>query len=135
MRRREHRRATADAGTWVVYTHGGREPTGLDALEWADECAARGAGEILLTSIDRDGTREGYDLELTRAVATRVSVPVIASGGAGAPRHVTSAFTEGRADAALVAGILHDGSTTIEAIKAQMKSERIPVRRVETLYE
>lgn len=114
---------------WIVYTHGGRERTDLSALDWAVECAARGAGEILLTSIDRDGTREGYDLELTRAVASRVTVPVVASGGAGSPRDVALAFNDGHADAALVAGILHDGSTTIDAIKACMESERIPVRR------
>jgi cyclase len=115
---------------WIVYTHGGRERTELNALDWAEECASRGAGEILLTSIDRDGTREGYDLELTRAVAERVGVPVVASGGAGSPRHVASAFREGSADGALVAGILHDGSTTIAAIKTCMADERIPVRQL-----
>lgn len=121
--------ARREVDRWIVFTHGGRIATSLDAVTWARCCQDLGAGEILLTSIDRDGTREGYDLELTRTVASRVTVPVVASGGAGSPRDVALAFNDGHADAALVAGILHDGSTTIDAIKACMESERIPVRR------
>lgn len=115
---------------WRVYVAGGRTPTGLDAVEWAIECARLGAGEILLTSIDRDGGRDGYDLALTRAVAGAVPVPVIASGGAGNAAHVRAAITEGGADAALVAGILHDGTTTVRELKDAMRSARIPVREV-----
>lgn len=117
-------------GGWEVVVTGGRDPTGLDALAWARECAARGAGEILLTSIDRDGARTGYDLDLTAAVADAVSVPVIASGGAGNADHVCDAFTRGHAEAALVAGILHDGVTTVRALKDSMGRSGIPVRRV-----
>ena len=114
---------------WRVYTHGGRTRTGLDALHWAAECARRGAGEILLTSIDRDGARSGYDLELTRAVAGSVAVPVIASGGAGSAEHVREALTAGGAEAALVAGILHDGQTTVAAIKSVLRTAGVPVRQ------
>ena len=114
---------------WEVYVRGGRDATGRDAVAWATECATRGAGEILLTSIDRDGTRSGYDVELTRAVADRVSVPVIASGGAGAASDVVTALQEGHADAALVAGILHDGDTTVQDIKLLLAERGIPVRR------
>ncbi|HEY0972804.1 MAG TPA: imidazole glycerol phosphate synthase subunit HisF [Gemmatimonadales bacterium] len=124
------RRSTDMEGTWEVFTHGGRTPTGLDAVEWATECARRGAGEILLTSADRDGVRSGYDLELTRAVADAVDVPVIASGGAGSAEHVREAMVDARADAALVAGILHDGVTTVRAIKALLDESGVPVRRV-----
>lgn len=115
-------------GGWEVWVKGGREATGLDAVAWAQECADRGAGEILLTSIDRDGARSGYDLELTRAVAAAVAVPVIASGGAGHPSHVSDVLQEAGADAALVAGMLHDGTTTVSAIKAAMRASRIPTR-------
>jgi cyclase len=97
-------------------------------VEWARECAARGAGEILLTSIDRDGARTGYDLELTRAVSRVVSVPVIASGGAGNPAHLRDAIVTGGADAVLVAGIVHDGTTTIGELKRAMRDASIPVR-------
>ena len=113
---------------WRVFTHGGTAPTELDAVEWARECVERGAGEILLTSVDADGSRRGYDLELTRAVADAVAVPVIASGGAGSPEHVVAAIDDGHADAALVAGMLHDGSTTIDAIKRAMLAASLPVR-------
>lgn len=116
-----------DAG-WRVYTHGGRTPTGLDAIEWARTCAARGAGEIILTSIDRDGSRDGYDVELTRAVSDAVGIPVVASGGAGSAAHIVAAITNGRADAALVAGILHDGSSTVGEIKAGMRAAGLSVR-------
>jgi cyclase len=115
---------------WEVVVKGGREPTGLDAIAWARECEARGAGEILLTSIDRDGARTGYDLALTSAVAAAVGIPVVASGGAGSAQHVTDALTTGGADAALVAGILHDQLTTVGAIKSAMAMAGIPVRRV-----
>ena len=115
--------------SWQVYVQGGRTPTPLDAVEWAQECVRRGAGEILLTSIDRDGARTGYDLELTRAVARAVDVPVIASGGAGSAEHVCAALREGEADAALVAGILHDGLTTVAAIKDALAAVGLPVRR------
>ena len=116
-------------GVWRVYTKGGREETALDAVTWAAECVERGAGEILLTSIDRDGARNGYDLELTRAVADEVSVPVIASGGAGKPAHLVEALERGRADAVLVAGILHDGITTVGILKDAMSEAGFPVRR------
>lgn len=119
-----------DGERYRVHTAGGRVPTGLDAIEWAQQCVARGAGEILLTSIDRDGRRDGYDLALTRAVAGSVDVPVIASGGAGNAAHVCEAITEGLADAALVAGILHDGVTTVRALKAAMRGAALPVREV-----
>ncbi|MEP6906100.1 MAG: imidazole glycerol phosphate synthase subunit HisF [Gemmatimonadales bacterium] len=116
--------------SWRVYTHGGRTRTGLDGLDWAAECASRGAGEILLTSIDRDGTRSGYDTELTRAAAARISVPVIASGGAGSENDVVEVLREGNADAALVAGLLHDGVTTVGALKKRMAEQSIRVRAV-----
>ena len=115
-------------GGWEVWVKGGREATGLDAVEWAQECVARGAGEILLTSIDRDGARSGYDLGLTRAVAGAVGVPVIASGGAGQPSHVPEVLQQTGADAALVAGMLHDGTTTVAAIKRAMRASRVPTR-------
>lgn len=120
--------ARREGDGWRVYVAGGRRPTDLDAIAWAEECAARGAGEILLTSIDRDGARNGYDLELTRRVAAAVSVPVIASGGAGTATHVAEAITRGGADAALVAGILHDGSTTVRALKDAMRDADLPTR-------
>lgn len=122
--------ARRDGDAWRVYTHGGRTRTALDAVTWARECAERGAGEILVTSIDRDGTRAGYDLELTRAIARAVHVPVVASGGAGSARHVRDVFEDGSADAALVAGILHDGTTTVGEIKSVLRSAGIPVRAV-----
>src|SRR6266540_1678135 len=113
---------------WEVYVNGGRQPTGLDAIEWAVECAALGAGEILVTSIDRDGARSGYDLELTSRIANAVGIPVIASGGAGGAGDVVAALTIGRADAALVAGILHDGTTDIGTLKAAVGAANIRVR-------
>jgi cyclase len=115
-------------GAWRVFTHGGRVATALDAVAWAHECVQRGAGEILLTSIDRDGARAGYDLELTHAVADVVDVPVVASGGAGTAAHVVDALGEGRADAALVAGILHDGTTTVRALKDAMARAGLATR-------
>lgn len=122
--------AKRDGDRWRVYVAGGRKATELDAVEWAQRCAALGAGEILLTSIDRDGARNGYDLTLTRAVAESVSVPVIASGGAGNAAHVCAAITEGGADAALVAGILHDESTSVAALKRAMRGAQVLVREV-----
>lgn len=122
------RRASGDG--WEVYVRGGRQATGLDAVAWATECVERGAGEILLTSIDRDGSRAGYDVELTRAVANRVSVPVVASGGAGNADDLVAAFREGNADAALVAGILHDRETTVRDVKNVLAERGIPVRPV-----
>lgn len=119
-----------DGTQYRVYIAGGRHATSLEAVAWAQECVARGAGEILLTSIDADGRRGGYDLALTRAVARAVSVPVIASGGAGTAAHVVEAITEGQADAALVAGILHDGLTTVVALKQAMHASGLPVRRL-----
>jgi cyclase len=115
-------------GRWRVYVKGGREATPLDALEWAQECVARGAGEILLTSIDSDGARRGYDLPLLRAVSHSVAVPVIASGGAGQASHLVDAVQIGGADAVLVAGILHDGVTTVQALKAAMQAAALPMR-------
>jgi imidazole glycerol-phosphate synthase subunit HisF len=116
-------------GHWEVCVRGGREPTGLDAVSWAEECVERGAGEILLTSIDRDGARTGYDVDLTRAVSSRVDVPVIASGGAGTAAHLRDALRDGGADAVLVAGILHDGDTTVRRLKDYLEQEDILVRR------
>ena len=122
--------AKRDGEHWRVYTRGGRMRTELDAVEWARACVAHGAGEILLTSIDRDGTRAGYDLELTRAVVEAVSVPVVASGGAGSAADVLAVLDSGRADAALVAGILHDELTTVRALKELLASSGLPVRAV-----
>jgi cyclase len=115
-------------GGWRVFTHGGRTDTGLDAIEWACSCAMRGAGEIILTSIDRDGSRDGYDIELTHAVSAAVEIPVVASGGAGSAPDVVAAIRLGGADAALVAGILHDGSTTVTEIKSGMRNALVAVR-------
>ena len=122
------RRRSEDS--WEVYVRGGRQATGLDAIAWAAECVERGAGEILLTSIDRDGSRAGYDVDLTRAVADRVGVPVVASGGAGRADDLVAAFRDGNADAALVAGILHDRETTVREIKNVLADGGIPVRPV-----
>ncbi|HTK52748.1 MAG TPA: imidazole glycerol phosphate synthase subunit HisF [Gemmatimonadaceae bacterium] len=114
--------------SWLVYTRGGRRPTSLDAVMWARECVQRGAGELLVTSIDRDGSRTGYELELTAAIADAVAVPVVASGGAGSASDVCDALVRGHADAALVAGILHEGVTTVQQIKKEMAHHGIPVR-------
>ena len=115
-------------GVARVWVKGGREATPLEAVAWAQECVARGAGEILLTAIDRDGARLGYDVALTRQVAQAVSVPVIASGGAGEAGHLVEALRDGQADAVLVAGILHDGVTTVGALKGAMREAGVPVR-------
>ncbi|WP_188817480.1 imidazole glycerol phosphate synthase subunit HisF, partial [Calditerricola satsumensis] len=117
-----------DARRWEVYTHGGRKATGLDAVEWARQAEALGAGEILLTSMDADGSKDGYDLALTRAVAEAVGIPVIASGGAGSAEHIYAVLTEGKADAALAASIFHYGETSIGAVKAYLRERGVPVR-------
>ena len=121
--------AKRDGGNWRVWTHGGRRPTTLDAVAWAAECARRGAGEILLTSIDADGGRRGYDLALTRAVADAVHVPVIASGGAGEAAHLVAAVREAGADAVLLAGILHDGLVALDELKRALAAAGLAVRR------
>jgi imidazole glycerol-phosphate synthase subunit HisF len=116
------------ARVWKAYTHGGRERTGRDAVDWAREVAGRGAGEILLTSMDADGTREGYDIELTAAVASAVGIPVIASGGAGSLEHLYTAFAEGGASAVLAASIFHFREFTIKEAKAYLRKRGILVR-------
>jgi cyclase len=114
--------------TWEVFTHGGRKATGLDAVEWARRMQAAGAGEILLTSMDRDGTRDGFDLQLTRAVADAVGVPVIASGGVGAPEHMAEGVLEGGADAVLAASVFHFGDFSVRQAKEHMRARGIEVR-------
>jgi len=116
------------AVNWQVYTHGGRTPTGLDAVAWAKQGEALGAGEILLTSMDRDGTKDGYDLALTRAVSDAVTIPVIASGGAGSLDHLYDALVVGRADAVLAASIFHFREYTIQDAKAYLRGRNVPVR-------
>ncbi|RMD85521.1 MAG: imidazole glycerol phosphate synthase subunit HisF [Candidatus Dadabacteria bacterium] len=113
---------------WEVYTHGGRRPTGIDAIRWCRRMEELGAGEILLTSMDRDGTKAGYDLRLTRAVAEQVGVPVIASGGVGAPEHLLEGLTVGKADAVLAASIFHYGEYTIPQCKRFLAERGVPVR-------
>jgi len=118
-------------GNWEVYTHGGRQPTGLDAIRWTKEVERRGAGEILLTSMDCDGTKHGYDLELTRLVSDTVSIPVIASGGAGSLDHLLDAIVEGQADAVLAASIFHFGTYTIGQAKRYLAKHGVAVRLLE----
>jgi cyclase len=118
----------ADGASWEVYTHGGRRPTGLDAVEWARRMTDAGAGELLLTSMDRDGTKDGFDLELTRAVADAVSVPVIASGGVGSKEDLARGVLQGRADAVLAASVFHFGEFTVRQAKEHMRSRGIEVR-------
>ena len=120
--------AKRENGHWSVWSHGGRRPTGRDALAWVQEAAELGAGEILLTSMDRDGTKDGYDLALTRAVADAVSVPVIASGGAGVLAHLYEGLTLGKADAVLAASIFHFGAYTVREVKAYLRDQGVPVR-------
>jgi cyclase len=115
-------------GRWEVFTHGGRRATGLDAIDWARRVAALGAGEILLTSMDRDGTKQGFDLGLTRAVSDAVGIPVIASGGVGNLQHLADGVTEGRADAVLAASIFHFGEFTVDQAKRYLAERGIPVR-------
>ncbi|HEY1988557.1 MAG TPA: imidazole glycerol phosphate synthase subunit HisF [Acidimicrobiales bacterium] len=116
------------AASWEVFTHGGRTPTGLDAVRWAEECAATGAGEILLTSMDRDGTRDGFDLALTRRISDRCPVPVIASGGVGELDHLVAGAREGAADAVLAASIFHLGEFTVGEAKAHLAAAGVAVR-------
>jgi cyclase len=120
--------AKKSGASWEVYTHGGRKATGLDALDWVRRMESAGAGEILLTSMDRDGTREGFDLGLTRAVAEAVGVPVIASGGAGTLEHMAEGVIEGRADAVLAASVFHFGDFSVRQAKEHMRSRGIEVR-------
>lgn len=120
---------TSEGSCWFeVYTYGGRKPTGIDAIEWAIKGADLGAGEIILTSIDRDGTENGYDIELTRSIAERVNIPVIASGGAGKPEHFWEAFVLGKADAALAASVFHYSKYPIPVVKRYLHERGVPVR-------
>lgn len=122
------KRSPLASAYWEVYTHGGRQPTGIDAVEWAERMAEFGAGEILLTSMDRDGTTAGYDLDLTRAVSEAVPVPVIASGGVGTLKHLCDGITLGKADAVLAASIFHYQTHSIQAAKAYLAEHGVPVR-------
>ena len=119
---------SADGASWEVYTHGGRKSTGLDAVQWARRMTEAGAGEILLTSMDRDGTRDGFDLELTRAVSEAVGVPVIASGGVGTREHLAQGVLEGKADAVLAASVFHFGEFSVREAKEHMRLRGIEVR-------
>jgi cyclase len=120
---------TGEGPVWFeVYTYGGRKPTGLDAIKWVVQAAELGAGEFLVTSMDRDGTEDGYDLELTRTVSERVNVPVIASGGAGKPEHFLEAFTAGKADAALAASVFHYNKYPVPVVKEYLRKEGVIVR-------
>ena len=119
-------------GKFEIFTHGGREPTGIDAIEWSCQMAASGAGEILLTSMDRDGTKLGFDIPLTRAVSDSVPVPVVASGGVGNLDHMVEGIRSGRASAVLAASIFHFGTYTISETKAHMAAAGIPVRKIST---
>jgi cyclase len=124
------RREDSSNPGWDVYVRGGRENTGLDAIAWAEEVTQRGAGELLVTSMDADGTQAGYDLELTRTIADRVEIPVIASGGAGNCQHIYEAFCEGKAEAALLASLLHYGQLSVAEIKKYLDEHRVPVRQL-----
>ena len=121
-------RRNPDGSSWGVFTHGGRKPAGRDAIEWAKEGVARGAGEILLTSMDKDGTKDGYDLALTRAIADAVNVPVIASGGVGTLEHMYDGLTQGGAEAVLAASIFHFGTYKIGEVKAYLRERGVVVR-------
>lgn len=121
--------AKRNGDSWEVFTHSGTRATGLDAIEWSKEACERGAGEILLTSMDADGTKAGYDLELTRCVVDSVNVPVIASGGCGKIEDIYDVLTAGRADAALAASIFHYGEHTVEEVKRMLESKGVPVRK------
>ena len=118
-------------GTWEVFTHGGRTSTGRDAVQWAREAADRGAGELLVTSMDTDGHQDGYDLDLLRAMREAVQIPIIASGGAGTPEHFYDALVQGGADAVLAASVFHFGTVTIPDLKAYLESRGVAVRPVE----
>jgi cyclase len=123
------RRKSGNNRGWEVYVRGGRENTGLDAIKWAKEVEQRGAGELLVTSMDADGTQAGYDLELTRTIAGQVEIPVIASGGAGNCQHIYEVLTKGKAEAALLASLLHYGQLSIEEVKNYLQSHKVPVRQ------
>lgn len=120
--------AKAQNGSWEVYTHGGRSPTGMGAIEWAARAEGLGAGEILLTSMDRDGTKQGFEIPLLAAISTEVNIPVIASGGAGAAGHFSEAITKGKADAVLAASLFHYGELSIADVKTHMAAAGLPVR-------
>jgi cyclase len=120
----------AATGMWEVYTHGGRFPTGIDAIEWAQRGVALGAGEILLTSMDTDGTLNGYDIPLTRTVAEVVNVPIIASGGAGALEHFAEVLSTGHADAALAASLFHDNQLSVGQVKRYLLERGLPIRPI-----
>jgi imidazole glycerol-phosphate synthase subunit HisF len=122
------RRADPNSLGWEVYVRGGRDNTGIDAVAWAKEMEQRGAGELLITSMDADGTQAGYDLELTRTIAEKVQIPVIASGGAGNCAHIHAALTEGKAEAALLASLLHYGQLTVAEIKTYLDQHQVPIR-------
>ncbi|MCE7927412.1 MAG: imidazole glycerol phosphate synthase subunit HisF [Dehalococcoidia bacterium] len=124
------RGAPGRPGTWEVYTHGGRKAAGLDAVEWAKEAVSRGAGELLVTSMDTDGHQSGYDIPMLRAIGEAVPVPVIASGGAGSPAHMAEALTVGLADAVLAASIFHFGTYSIRQVKAELAAAGLPMRPV-----
>jgi cyclase len=123
------KRVAGDGSRWEVFTHGGRRPTGLDALEWGRRMQAAGAGEILLTSMDRDGTRQGFDLELTRAMSDALTIPIIASGGVGSIEHFSAGVLAGRADAVLAASVFHYGELSVGAVKRHMAAMGIEIRR------
>ncbi len=123
------RRLDSENPGWDVYVRGGRENTGLDAIAWAKEVTKRGAGELLVTSMDADGTQAGYDLELTRTIAEQVEIPVIASGGAGNSQHIYEALSEGKAEAALLASLLHYGQLTVREVKSYLQQHQVRVRQ------
>lgn len=125
------RRVPGEPGRWEVFTHGGRNPAGLDAVEWAVEAVSRGAGELLVTSMDTDGHQQGYDNAMLRAISDAVTVPVIASGGAGGPQHMADALTIGGADAVLAASIFHFGTYKIAEVKSYLAARGIPIRPVD----
>jgi cyclase len=122
------RRSDPNNPGWDVFVRGGRENTGLDAVAWAQEVTNRGAGELLITSMDADGTQAGYDLELTRTIAERVEIPVIASGGAGNSQHIYEALSDGKAEAALLASLLHYGQLSVSQIKTYLQQKQVPIR-------
>jgi len=117
-----------EADKWEIFTHGGRKPTGIDAVEWAVKMTGYGAGEVLLTSMDKDGVKTGFDIELTRAISDAVNVPVIASGGVGNLQHLADGVIDGKADAVLAASIFHFGEHTVQEAKEHMQSQGIEVR-------
>ena len=129
------RRVPGEANKWEVFTHGGRNPTGLDAVEWAVDAVERGAGELLVTSMDTDGHQKGYDNAMLRAISEEVGVPVIASGGAGGPEHMAEALTDGKADAVLAASIFHFGTYKIAEVKQYLAAQGLPIRPVKGIHD